>query len=441
MMKIKKIILFILVFCMTVFLCGCGFTDKLLSNESNELTTASMFGGNNIDAQNYNKLINQFSIQNGIEIKDISSSSSDTWKKMILRQFETGSEPDVVFFFNDATAKPLINSNKVVSIEEIRKKYLSYASNIDDKYLKDGYSVPIRTFAEGLFYNKKLFEDLKIEPPKDYAELLQVIEKINLKNKENLENAKTPISLGVSDYPHYMLENLLLMEMGGEEYSKYPQTIEDKEKSTLMYMETFKKLNELKEIKAFGEKDIAKKSYEAAKNEFLTGESYIFIDGSWLYPSSNNHISVSNIGVAPFPVKKLIESKEEIDGKTHINTNYGENIIAGCSSGYFISRRAWGDESKRDNAVKFVEFMTKDSSVLEFGSMTTLKNTDINSVNLIHDEFNKIIQNSKKQYLPIGDRDDDFSFEYLVENSKMVLEKEFVLVEKDIEKNIEKFLN
>lgn len=215
MMKNKKLIFVVLVCFMLFLFCGCSFKDKPYSLQSNELTTASMFGGNNIDAQNYNALIKDFEVKNQIKIKDVSSSSSETWKKMILRQFETGSEPDVVFFFNDATAKPLIKSNKVVSIAEIRAEYPNFAKNIDERYLENGYSVPIRTFAEGLFYNKDLFADLGKEPPKTFDELIELVELIKGANAEKPESLqKTPISLGASDATHYLLENLLLMELG-----------------------------------------------------------------------------------------------------------------------------------------------------------------------------------------------------------------------------------
>lgn len=446
-MKSRKIIFIVITCFMLLVFGGCNFTDKPLSLESNELRTASMFGGNNVDAENYNSLITEFQTQNKIKIKDVSSSSSETWKKMILRQFETGSEPDVVFFFNDATAQPLIDSNKVVSIAEIRVEYPSFASNIDETYLKDGYSVPIRTFAEGLFYNKDLFKDLKIEPPKTFSELIQIIDKINAKNLENPMLAKTPISLGASDAPHYMLESLLLMELGGEEYAKYPyENADDKINAKELYIKAFERLAELENKKAFGEGKSTEKSYDAAKNEFLSGNSYMFVDGSWLYPNSENHIPLDKIGVAPFPVKEL---KEEVitndEGVELVKSNYGENIIAGCSSGYFISRKAWEDKSKREKAVKFVEFMTSDKSVQKFGVMTTLKENSTTSDNSIQGSFNKMIENSMNQYTPIDDRDFNFSFDHLVDGAKLVINEagseDFAQVLENIkENNIDKFM-
>lgn len=41
----------------------------------------------------------------------------------MLADFETGSEPDVLFFFTNADADPIINAGRVISIEDIREVY------------------------------------------------------------------------------------------------------------------------------------------------------------------------------------------------------------------------------------------------------------------------------------------------------------------------------
>ena len=49
--------------------------------------------------------------------------------------------------------------------------------------------------------------------------------------------------------------------------------------------------------------------------------------------------------------------------------------IGGLSMGYYITRKAWDDEEKRDAAVSFVSFMTSDEVVSKFAgvSATALK--------------------------------------------------------------------
>jgi raffinose/stachyose/melibiose transport system substrate-binding protein len=52
------------------------------------------------------------------------------------------------------------------------------------------------------------------------------------------------------------------------------------------------------------------------------------------------------------------------------------DIIGGISMGYYITRQAWEDETKREAAVKFIEYMTKDEVLSTFVTteVTALKN-------------------------------------------------------------------
>ena len=54
---------------------------------------------------------------------DGSATSNEGWKAKVLADFETGSEPDVLFFFTSADVDPIINAQRVVSIEEIRQRF------------------------------------------------------------------------------------------------------------------------------------------------------------------------------------------------------------------------------------------------------------------------------------------------------------------------------
>lgn len=62
----------------------------------------------------------------------MSATADDTFKVRVITDFETGSEPDVLFFFNGSDSNNFIDSGKVVSIEDIRAEYPDYASNLDD---------------------------------------------------------------------------------------------------------------------------------------------------------------------------------------------------------------------------------------------------------------------------------------------------------------------
>ncbi len=84
-----------------------------------ELDVVTSFAGTDGNAQNYKDAYQAWEAATGNTVVDMSASSDESWKTRVLTDFEVGSEPDVLFFFNGVDANPIIEANKVVSIEEI----------------------------------------------------------------------------------------------------------------------------------------------------------------------------------------------------------------------------------------------------------------------------------------------------------------------------------
>jgi len=97
-----------------------------------ELKTMSMFGGTDPHVETYEGLIADFEAENDITINDSSATSDEIWKTSVIASFYSGNDPDVLFYFTGAIAKPLIDNRKVVSIAEIREEYPNFAKNISD---------------------------------------------------------------------------------------------------------------------------------------------------------------------------------------------------------------------------------------------------------------------------------------------------------------------
>lgn len=97
-----------------------------------ELEVVTTFAGNDGNAQNYKTFYQQWEEKTGNKIEDMSATADDTFKVRVVTDFETGSEPDVLFFFNGSDANSFIEAGKVVSIEDIRAEFPDYASNLDD---------------------------------------------------------------------------------------------------------------------------------------------------------------------------------------------------------------------------------------------------------------------------------------------------------------------
>ncbi|MBR6452682.1 MAG: ABC transporter substrate-binding protein, partial [Lachnospiraceae bacterium] len=102
-----------------------------------ELNVTTTFAGEDGNAQNFKTAVDEWCAQTGNTIADTSATSDETFKTRVITDFETGSEPDVLFFFNGADANSFIEAGKVVSIDDIRAEYPEYASNMNDDLIAD----------------------------------------------------------------------------------------------------------------------------------------------------------------------------------------------------------------------------------------------------------------------------------------------------------------
>lgn len=97
-----------------------------------DLNVTTTFAGEDGNAQNYRDACEAWSEATGNTVVDSSATSDETFKATVATDFETGSEPDVLFYFNGADANSFISAGKVVSIDDIRAEYPDYASNMND---------------------------------------------------------------------------------------------------------------------------------------------------------------------------------------------------------------------------------------------------------------------------------------------------------------------
>ena len=100
-----------------------------------EITVVTSYGGDDGNRANYEAAYKAYESATGNTVKDASGTSNEEWKAKIMADFETGAEPDVLFYFNGVDANKLVQGGKVVSIDEIRKTYPDYANNMKDDLL------------------------------------------------------------------------------------------------------------------------------------------------------------------------------------------------------------------------------------------------------------------------------------------------------------------
>lgn len=370
---IKKGIALCLAACLSfAVLTGCrGNGDDTGSGTSGvTITVVTSYGGDDGNRQNYENAYRAYEKATGNKVSDNSQSSNETWKSQVMTDFQTGAEPDVLFYFNGVDANKLIEEQKVVSIDEIRKVYPDYAANMKDEWMGaspvDGknYSVPVNGFWELMYVNKKVLADCGVAVPgKDYTweQFLKDCETIKQKGY-------TPIAASLFEVPHYWFEYTTFNHGSAENHPEIPDTATD----------TIGKKWQagLADIKALFDKGYFPSNTLTTKDAdtfqlLADGKAAFAIDGSWkLGWFTGTGGQTGNVeNVDDFTVCFVPGNGER----------KATDIIGGISMGYYITKKAWDDPKKQKACVDFVKAMTTDEVVSAFGvtNVTALKNGTI----------------------------------------------------------------
>ena len=380
----KKATALFLASCMTLSLAACGgssasSTGSQAANEGASDSTAApassgvtlnvvtSYGGDDGNRKNFEDAIAAYESSTGNKVNDGSATSNEEWKAKVLTDFETGSEPDVLFFFTNADADPIVNADKVVSIEEIRQTYPDYASNMKDSMFAEAadgkhYAVPSAGFWENMFVNKAVLEDCGVAlpgPGYTWDQFLTDCQTIK-------DHGYTPIACSLFEVPHYWFE-FMVMNNGSLDTQLDVPTVDANGKLVVdatseKWVAALNDIKSLYEAGYFPDNTLTATDAETV-SLFGEGEAAFLIDGSWKcgYFSENHADNLDNYIVSCVPGK---------------GERPATDAIGGISMGYFITRKAWNDPAKQAAAVEFVSQLTSDETLSKFVTteVTALKN-------------------------------------------------------------------
>lgn len=325
------------------------------------LNVVTTYAGNDGNAQNFGDGVKAWESETGNTVSDSSQTSDETFKARVAADFQAGSEPDVLFYFNGVDSNSFVEAGKVISIDEIREEYPDYATNMKDELLGaspvDGknYSVPVNGYWEGLFVNKDVLDKAGVEAPDEnttWDEFLEMCQKIK-------DAGYTPIAASLAQVPHYWFEFCIFNYQDKETHNTLPETADDEYGKA--WIDGIGDIKELYEKGYFPDNTLSGTDDETFQG-FIDGKSAFLLDGSWkaggIEEATEN---IDNFTVTYVPAK---------------GNRKNTDIIGGLSSGYYITKKAWDDPDKRAAAVSFIEYMTTDEMVSKFAgtSATALKN-------------------------------------------------------------------
>ena len=340
-------------------LTGCGSGSK--EEKGVEIKVVTPFSSDDGNRENFVNAYRAYEEATGNSVVDLSFTSNEAWKLQVTEDFETGNEPDVLFYFTGADADKLVESGKLVSISDIRREYPDYAENMKESMMPvstlDGrqYAVPVNGYWEGLFVNRRVLESCGVElPGADYSwdKFLADCEIIKA-------NGHTPIACSLAEVPHYWFEfctfnngslanHLILPDNSGDDAGR-------KWAAGLM---------DIKElyVKGYFPENTTTASNQETAQLIIDNEAAFLLDGSWQVGwFQGNARDISDFMVT------FVPSKGE---------RRPTDIIGGLSMGYYITKQAWDNPQLREACVEFVKAMTTDEVVSSFGalSVTALRN-------------------------------------------------------------------
>ena len=357
----RRIILIVLCFMLPLAALAEGIT----------LYTASSFAGADAAAADYVERLKAFEEATGYVVEDSSASSDETWKTSILYDFATGNEPDVLFFFAaSADSAPILS--RVVPIDEINAAYPALDLPVNVSIAEaDGrvYASPVRPFWEGLFVNTDLFEQYGVELPVTWEKLEEAVVRFN-------EAGIVPISVSLSDIPHYLAEMSLLVCSSPEEYAARPRTLAEVPESWFQGMALIRRLYELNAFAG----NASATTEEMSSELFRSKKAAMQIDGSWFansIPQENMNTTI----VMPMPSWAAQANPKA--------------FIGGTSMGFYLTRKAWEDPQRRDAAVQLLAWLTNKESMRTLGGM------ELQGA-LLESSFT-LLENSESMYRPLQD--------------------------------------
>lgn len=350
-----------------------------------ELEVVTTFAGSDGNAKNYQRFSRQWQEETGNTIKDKSTLSDETFKSRVINDFATGSEPDVLFFFNGADANNFIKDARVVSLDEIREEYPDFAMNLDTDRIPTSmvddkiYAIPVNGYWEAMFVNTTVLEAAGVSVPgTDYTWEQFLADCQTIKNA-----GYTPIAAALGNIPHYWWEFAIFNHTEPAQHMQIPDSVDDEiGQAWVAGMEDIKLLYE----QGYFPENTNSATDDETFSMFMDGEAAFLVDGSWKVgsivqgcldnpddPSSLNEEKLDQFDVAYVPGT---EARKATD------------TIGGMSMGYYITRKAWDNPDTRAAAVSFVSYMTSDEVTPYFAQHTV--NALKNSPAIHSDEYNSL---------------------------------------------------
>lgn len=301
----------------------------------------------------------------------------EEFKVGIRVQLDSINPPDLFTYWAGARTNYLAQNSKILPITSIFEEKVD--RTVFDKSILEAcsyngeiYLLPITRHYVGFFYNKRIFNNLGIEPPKSWEEFLEISSIIK-------NSGIAPYSLGIKNrWPGQFWFDYILLRTAGYNYREELMS----NSNSYLDSEVNRAILIWKDIidKGYFQKDSLDKDWDYAALEVVKGRASMTLMGTWVIPLLESEGLTANVDYGFFPFPTIAELEELVS--------------LGPIDGILISKGA----NNINEAKEILYHLSMPETQEEFnslsGAIAPQKNADTSIYNSVQLEIKELMEKS-----------------------------------------------
>ncbi|WP_017568744.1 ABC transporter substrate-binding protein [Nocardiopsis halotolerans] len=237
----------------------------------------------------------------------ISEVPGDNYEERLRTAMGSSERPDVFFNWGGGSIEPYVEQEMLLPLDDMLAENPEFADSFIPSILEAGqvngeqYGIPLRgTQPVILFYNETVFEEVGVEPPETWADIMDLVEAFQ-------EEDVIPFALaGADPWTEQMWLQYLVDRIGGPEvFASIVESGGTEGWDDPAVLEAARMVQELVDSGAFGDAYASVSYTEGAASTLLSeGRAAMHLMGSWEYSTildQDEEFATNNLGYVEFP--------------------------------------------------------------------------------------------------------------------------------------------
>jgi raffinose/stachyose/melibiose transport system substrate-binding protein len=336
-----------------LFMSACSIGGEVRTEEPKKQIEFFQTKTNVVDF--FDQLIEEFESENpDIDVKQVNvPGGMEVLKTRIAR----GDVPDI-FITYPIEQDYIVRATKGYLLDLTNEEFMNdIDSTIQNRYELDGkmYGVALSQNAVGVIYNKEMFEELQLDIPETWDQLMDTFKTIETAGEQ-------PILMANKDLERVSVFNLSLI---ANQFDSHYWEAVNKNHIGLREDERWIEISsQMLEFLDYAQAGAFTVDGEDVNKAFLNGEGAMCVIGVWEIPNLEKIDPAFNYGIFPFPAT---------------NDPQKNKVLGGVDGGFAIS----ADTKYPEEANKFLEFLVKKENAQRFsdyeGNLSAVKGVQINN--------------------------------------------------------------